>query len=83
MNLYSERQYNDFVWFKANYTFLFEQYGSCYLAICDNKVIGCFATYSEAVNNIKKNKEIGDFIVQECNGNESAYSSYNVTTYSC
>ena len=82
MELYNKRQHDDFEWFKENYAFLFEKYGACFLAIRNNQVVGSFTSYSEAVSNMRKKVAMGDFIVQECNGNESAYSSYNVTTYS-
>ena len=82
MENYSVEQYSDFEWFTRNYKSLFEQYGNCYLAIKGCEVLGNYSSYANAVKETKKDHEIGTFIVQKCDGNESAFTSYNVTSYS-
>jgi len=69
-------QDKDFIWFKENYMNLFQQYGQSYLAIKNKTVLGSYNSYADAVNDITKNHEIGSFIIQYCNGDESAYTNY-------
>jgi len=69
-------QSSDFQWFLKNYADLFEKYGNTYLAIKNNAVIGTYNSYAEAVKSTSSREELGTFIVQECNGDESAYTNY-------
>ena len=71
-----DKQLEDFKWFKENYQTLFDEYGSCYLAIKDKKVLGSYQSRIEAINTTAKTEERGTFIVQKCNGDESAYNQY-------
>lgn len=64
----------DFNWFLDNYQFLFEKYGHKYLTIKNKTVLGAYNTLREAIDNT--NEELGTYIVQECNGNEAAYTNY-------
>ena len=66
-------QSNDYHWFLDNYDKLYSKYGHKYLAIKNNKVIGAYDSYADAVNETLLKEELGSFIVQECNGDESAY----------
>ena len=66
----------DYKWFKENYNELFKEYGVGYLVIKDKKVLGKYSTYEEGVKNALAKEELGSFIVQLCNGNESAYTNY-------
>ena len=66
----------DFQWFLDHYDSLFQQYGESYLAIKNEKVIGSFPSYAEAVEKTEQTEELGSFIVQYCNGDESAYTAY-------
>ena len=74
--LIDKRQNEDFEWFLENYEGLFEQYGDCYLLIRDKRVICTCDSYVEGVNKGKSLFDMGTFIVQHCNGDESGYTSY-------
>lgn len=69
-------QKDDFKWFLKNYDDLFKKYGSTFLAIKDKKVLGSYSSYADGVNQTLKSEPLGTFIVQFCNGNESAYTNY-------
>ena len=64
----------DFKWFVDNYQALYEKYGHKFLAIKEKQVIGAYDSFIDAIENTEE--EPGSFIVQECNGNESAYTNY-------
>lgn len=66
----------DFEWFVANYTNLFEQYGSCYIAIKNKQVLGSYPSYAEGVTVTSANEPLGTFIVQKCDGTEAGYTNY-------
>ena len=67
-------QDNDFNWFLENYNDFYKQYGSSFLAIKDKRVLGAYSSFKKAVDITLRTEEIGTFIVQECNGKESAYT---------
>ena len=67
-------QEKDFEWFLENYINLFEDYGNSFLAIKNEQVLGAYSSFHEAVEATQKTEELGTFIIQECNGNESAYT---------
>jgi len=67
-------QDKDFKWFIENYSILYEKYGCCFLVIKNMNVIGVYECFDEAVDTTLLTEEIGTFIVQECNGDESAYT---------
>lgn len=71
----SERK-SDFQWFLDNYEMLYQQYGHKYFAIQNKKIIGIFEDKNEAIDITSQLHEIGTFIVQECNGNDSVYMCY-------
>ena len=79
----SKEQDEDYNWYKNNYNDLFKKYGNCFLVIKDKEVLGNYVTFAEALKKTKVEYELGSFIIQRCNGTESAYTSYNVTAYSC
>jgi len=64
----------DFNWFLNNYDVLYKKYGHKYLVIKDKKVLGAYDNVREALDNTKE--ALGTFIVQECNGDRSAYTNY-------
>ena len=72
-------QEKDFNWFLEHYDELFKRYGVAFLAIKDKKVIGIYDNYADAVKQTGKVEKPGTFIIQECNGNESAYTN-NIAT---
>ena len=67
-------QDNDFNWFLEHYNELYERYGRSFLAIKDERVLGTYDSFKKAVDATLLTEEAGTFIVQECNGEESAYS---------
>jgi len=67
-------QRSDFNWFLNNYDALYQEYGHKFLVIKNCKVLGAYDTIRDAVNDTQE--EVGTYIVQECNGNESAYTNY-------
>lgn len=69
-------QADDFKWFVENYDELFKQYGKCYLAIKDKKVLGTYDSPRLAISETSKEHTLGSFIVQLCNGDESGYTNY-------
>ena len=69
-------QNNDYKWFIDNYSDLFNKYGASYLIIKDANIIGVCTSYAEGVRKALKTEDVGSFIVQKCNGNESAYTNY-------
>ena len=79
----SEQQLEDFNWFTENYQSLYDKYGKCFLSIKNREVLGSYSSYAEAVNESSSKYDLGSFIVQQCDGQASAYISYNVTSYSC
>lgn len=66
----------DFIWFIENYGDLFSIYGQSFLAIKGKKVLGAYPSYAIGVRETLKNEALGTFIVQECNGHESAYTDH-------
>ena len=72
-------QKDDYDWFLKNYNALYAEYGQKYLAIKNHTVLGTYASYAEAVRNTEKKEELGTFIVQLCNGDETAYTNYIAT----
>lgn len=69
-------QENDFKWFLDNYQKLFKEYGTCYFAIKNKQILGTYSTSSEAIKRTSRTEELGTFIVQYCNGEESGYTVY-------
>ena len=69
----------DFKWFIENYNDLFKKYGHRYIAIKDKTVLGVYDNVVEAIDTTAEKYELGTFIVQECNGDSSAYTT-SITT---
>ena len=67
---------NEYKWFLENYDDLFKQYGTACLAIKNRTVLGVYKSYAEGVKETLKKEAPGTFIVQKCNGDESAYTNY-------
>lgn len=72
-------QRSDFNWFLNNYDELFDKYGHSFLVIHDKEVLGAYDSVRQAIDST--NLEDGAYIVQECNGNESAYTNYVSSFY--
>ena len=69
-------QAQDYEWFKENYASIYKKYGDTYVAIKNKKILGNYPSYAEGVKQTQKSEEIGTFIVQHCNGNETCYTNY-------
>jgi hypothetical protein len=67
---------DNFTFFLENYDDLYHQFGHSFLVIKNKEVIGVYNDFAKAVAETKKHEKIGNFIVQECNGNDSGYSNY-------
>ena len=66
----------DFEWFLKNYDTLFKEYGHKFFVIRNKEILGVYESEADAINNTSDKYPIGDFIVQECNGDESGYTNY-------
>ena len=67
-------QSKDFQWFLSNYDELFALYGHSFLAIKNGTVLGAYESFQDAAARTLEKEKIGTFIIQECNGNEGAYT---------
>lgn len=67
---------NDFQWFLDNYDELYQRYGHKVFAIQNKKILGLYDNKNEAINITAQKYKLGTFIIQECNGDESAYTCY-------
>lgn len=63
----------DFKFFTDNYDKFFAEYGHKFLVIKNKKVIGQYDSVSAAISNTPF--PAGEYIVQECDGSSSAYTS--------
>lgn len=70
---------NDFHWFLENYDYFYQQYGHKFLAIQHKIILGIYDGMREALDETSKSHPLGTFSVQECNGDESAYTASVVT----
>lgn len=73
-----EQQGTDFKWYIGELPNLFKEYGHCFAIISNRKVVGTRATYDDAVDAALKLRaagELGTFIVQEIDRDESAYTA--------
>lgn len=69
-------QMEDFNWFVEHYDELYKQYGACFLAISNKKVLGSYKRPRQAIEETSKTVPLGQFIVQFCNGDDSGYTNY-------
>ena len=67
-------QDKDFNWFLSHYNDFFMKYGPSFLVVKNESILGSYKTFKEAVQTTALTEELGTFIVQECNGDESAYT---------
>lgn len=76
-NNYSETERkDDFHWFLEQYDSLYKKYGKKFFAIRKKKILGIYDSEIEAINNLLNTYQIGEYIIQECNGDESGYTNY-------
>lgn len=79
LNYTEENRKNDFHWFLENYDSFYQRYGVSYLAIQNHIILGVYNGMREAIDETSKQYPLGSFIVQFCNGDESAYTASIVT----
>ncbi len=65
---------DDFKYFLKNYDKIYKRYGHTFVVIKNKSVLGAYNDIDEALKNT--NEPIGSYILQECNGKESGYTSY-------
>lgn len=70
---------NDFHWFLENYDSFYNKYGHKFLVIQNKTILGVYDEIREALDETSKRYPLGTFSVQECNGDESAYTASIVT----
>lgn len=63
----------DFDYFVKNYQKLYRQYGHTFLAIKNEEIIGSYNSIPDAISQLSPTYELGTYIIQECNGDDSAY----------
>lgn len=65
---------DDFNYFLKNYNKIYKQYGHTFVVIKNKKLLGAYKNVEDALKNTRE--PVGTYIIQECNGNESGYTSY-------
>lgn len=75
-NYNDENRKEDFNFFLQQYDELYKKYGKCFVAIKNKKILGIFHSEEEAIDITSSEYELGEFIIQECNGDESGYTNY-------
>lgn len=70
-----EQRDSDFRYFMENYKKLFEEYGACFMAIRNKRVLGTYPSAREAISTLAPEYPLGSYILQECNGREDAYTT--------
>lgn len=78
--IYSDQERKeDFKYFLSNYNDIYKKYGHCFVAVKNKEIIGVFHDEESAIESTSSLYKLGEFIVQECNGNESGYTNYVMT----
>ena len=76
-NKYTDKdRQNDFDFFIKHYEEFYKKYGNCCIAIRFNEILGVYKNIQEAISILSNKYELGEYIIQECNGDESAYTNY-------
>lgn len=66
----------DFNWFVENHKDFYNKYGASFLAIKNKTILGVYDSFASAVKETSIVEELGTFIVQECDPDESSYTCY-------
>lgn len=69
-------QDKNFKYFLDHYDEIFQKYGHCFVVLKNQQVIATYPTFAEAYDKTLKTEKLGDFSIQECNGDESGYTDY-------
>ena len=67
-------QDKDFQWFLSNYDKLFQTHGRSFIVVKNETVLGSYPSFKEALDATSITEDPGTFIIQECDGSESAYT---------
>ena len=77
MSIYGDiERRQDFDFFLENYQDIYQKYGECVVAIRNKNILGIFHTEQEAIDITSSEFELGEFIIQKCNGDETGYTNY-------
>lgn len=66
----------NFKYFIDHYKEIFSKYGHSFIVLKNESVLAAYPSFSEAYRNTIKTEQLGDFNIQECNGNETGYTNY-------
>lgn len=67
---------NDFEYFLKHYDEFYKKYGNCCIAIRFQKILGIYKSIEECINILSNRYDLGEYIIQDCNGDESGYTNY-------
>lgn len=77
MSVYGDlERKQDFDFFLEKYKEIYQKYGDCVVAIRNKIILGIFHSEKEAIDITSSEFELGEFIVQKCNGDETGYTNY-------
>ena len=66
----------DFEWFVNNYLDIYKLCGKCFVLIAQKRLIGVYQNRTKAIECGNAELGQGNFIVQFCDGTDSAYTSF-------
>lgn len=67
---------NDFNWFLKHYDKIYQMYGHTFVTIKNEEILGHYNSLMQAIKESQTRYGAGEYIIQECNGNESGYTNY-------
>lgn len=76
-----ESQKSDFEWYKANFSDLYNEYGSCVVAIRNKNVLGIYKDFSSAYEATLHHNPNGSFILQKLGPDKDSYTEYIYNMY--
>lgn len=77
MDEYTDQDRNDdFEYFISIYQDLYKKYGHKYIALRNKEILGVFDNRKEGIEQLSNEYKLGTYIIQECNGDELAYTAY-------
>ena len=74
-----ENGLQDFEYYVNNLQCLYKKYGDCYLVIRNKVILGSYRTIESALKATRKKYPMGEFIIQKCGPDESAYTERMVS----
>ena len=70
----TEQRTKDFEYFIREYDNLFKLYGHKFLAVKNESVLLAGDSIRDVINQMNPSMKVGNYLIQECNGEESAYT---------